>query len=262
MARTDYERLSALDAYFLGLEKPNNHMHVASTIVFDAGPLRKENGGIDAAAIRQLVAAGLHTIPRYRQRLNYIPFDGGPVWVDDSNFNIDYHPRHTALPRPGSIEQLKRLSSRVMEQRLDRERPLWEMWIAEGLGEGKFAMISKVHHCMIDGVSGVDLMKILMSPTPHQPVPDAPPFMPRPRPSKFEMVVDEVGRPLDLAGNLYNTVRSYLNEEDPAHKSAHAIRQRAVADFPQLFLKRHSKTPINRAIRPHRLLDWRAVPLA
>jgi len=262
MARTDYERLSALDAYFLGLEKPNNHMHVASTIVFDAGPLRKVNGGVDAEAIRQLVAAGLHNIPRYRQRLNYVPFDGRPVWVDDRNFNIDYHLRHTALPRPGSMAQLKRLSSRVMEQRLDRERPLWEMWIAEGLEENKFAIISKVHHCMIDGVSGVDLMKILMSPTPNQAVPDAPPFIPRPRPSKLELVVDEVGRRFDLAGNLYKAARSHFAGDHSAEQHAFAVRQRALTDFLQLVLKRPSRTPINRAISPHRRFDWCEMPLS
>ncbi len=169
MARYAYDRLSALDNSFLVLEQPHAYMHVASTQILEAGPLRKADGGIDAEAFKRLTAGLLHKIPRYRQKLRYVPLENHPVWVDDDCFNIDYHIRHTSLPRPGSEEQLKRLSARIMEQHLDRSRPLWEMWVVEGLEGDRFAIISKVHHCMIDGVSGVDLMRILLTLTPDSP---------------------------------------------------------------------------------------------
>src|SRR5688572_17770757 len=128
--------------------------------------LRSREGGIDIDRVRRGIAGVLHRIPRYRQRLAWIPIEGTPVWVDDAGFDLDYHVRHTSLPRPGGAAQLKQLTARVMAQRLDRARPLWEMWFVEGLEHDRFAVVSKVHHCMIDGVSGVDLMNVLMSPSP------------------------------------------------------------------------------------------------
>jgi len=157
MAHPNYERLTALDNSFLLLERPNQYTHVASTLIFDAGPLRTASGGVDFDAIREAHARVLHRIPRYRQVIKYIPLESHPVWVDDPSFDLGYHLRHTALPKPGSDEQLKRLSARIMQQHLDRNRPLWESWVVEGLEGDRFAIISKVHHCMIDGVSGVDL---------------------------------------------------------------------------------------------------------
>jgi hypothetical protein len=146
MPRYAYDRLTALDNSFLVLERPNAYMHVASTITFEAGPLKRPDGGIDADRIRAAVGARLHEIPRYRQRLAWVPFENHAVWVDDENFQLEYHVRHTSLPRPGSDDQLKRLSARVMQQHLDRARPLWEMWIVEGLEKDRFALISKVHN--------------------------------------------------------------------------------------------------------------------
>ena len=129
MADYGYERLGFLDSSFLIAESPTNHMHIAGTATYEAGPLRTPDGGIDVDRIRDYVASRLHLIPRYRQVLGATPIDGHPVWVDDAHFNIDYHVRHTALPRPGDEHQLKRLSGRIMSQQLDRSKPLWEMWI-------------------------------------------------------------------------------------------------------------------------------------
>jgi diacylglycerol O-acyltransferase len=174
MARYAYDRLTALDNSFLVLEQPNAYMHVASTITFDAAPLRHPDGGVDAERIKRMLASKLHLIPRYRQKLAWIPLYNRPVWVDDERFNIDFHVRHAALPRPGTDAQLKRLSSRIMEQHLDRRRPLWEMWIVEGLEGDRMALINKVHHCMIDGISGVDLLRVIMSPEPTNDIHEAP----------------------------------------------------------------------------------------
>ena len=163
-----YERLSNLDASFFALESSTTHMHVAGLAVFETGPLATAEGGVDIDLIRRFVAAKLHLIPRYRQRLAHVPLERHPVWVDDEHFNIHYHVRHTSLPRPGGHEQLLALMGRLASQPLDRAKPLWEMWIVEGLAEDRFAFISKTHHSMIDGISGVDLMTVLLNLVPDR----------------------------------------------------------------------------------------------
>src|SRR6266481_5745347 len=129
----DYERLSALDASFLGIEDGTCHMHVGAVLIFDAEPLRAPGGGIDIDRIRQQIHARLHLVPRFRQRLAYIPYERIPVWVDDDRFRLAYHVRPTALTHPGDERVLKRLVGRIMSQPLDRKRPVWEIWVAEGL---------------------------------------------------------------------------------------------------------------------------------
>jgi WS/DGAT/MGAT family acyltransferase len=260
MARYAYDRLTALDNSFLLLEKDNAYMHVAATQVFRTGPLRTEGGGVDAAKIRKLVAALLHRIPRYRQKLAWIPFENHPVWVDDENFNLDFHLRHTALPRPGNDEQLKRLSARVMQQHLDRKRPLWEMWIVEGLDDDRFAIISKTHHCMIDGISGVDIMRVLMSPNPDAELPEEPSWVPRFAPSSFELLRHEFMRrawlPLEVLRGAVSLVRA---AEDVRFDLA--TRLRAVREALGGSLRLPSETPLNREIGPHRRFDWLTMDL-
>jgi diacylglycerol O-acyltransferase / wax synthase len=262
MPRYAYDRLTALDNSFLLLEKPNAYMHVAATQVFKTGPLRTEGGGVDAARIRKLVSALLHRIPRYRQKLAWIPFESHPVWVDDENFNLDFHLRHTALPRPGSEEQLKRLSARVMQQHLDRTRPLWEMWVVEGLEDDRFAIISKTHHCMIDGISGVDIMRVLMSPEPDdQLLPEEPSWVPRPAPSAFELWRHELVRrawlPLEILRGAVSLVRA---AEDVRFDLM--TRLRAISEALGGSLRLPSETPLNREIGPHRRFDWLTLDLA
>lgn len=192
-----YERLTVLDHSFLITESPTNHMHVAGTATFVAAPLRTAAGGIDVKRIRAYVESRLHLIPRYRQVLAYTPIEGRPVWVDDQHFNIEYHVRHTSLPRPGDVEQLKALSGRIMSQQLDRSKPLWEMWIVEGLDGGeRFAMVSKIHHCMVDGMASVDLLAVLLAIEPTTEI--APPvrWVPRPRPTRWQMLSTETARHL------------------------------------------------------------------
>ncbi|HXQ24124.1 MAG TPA: wax ester/triacylglycerol synthase domain-containing protein, partial [Candidatus Acidoferrales bacterium] len=128
-----YERLGALDASFLGIEDESCHMHVGGVLIFDAGPLHVPGGGIDIDRIRRAIHARLHLVPRFRQRLGYIPGENIPVWIDDDRFRLAYHVRHSALPHPGDERVLKRFVGRIMSQALDRKRPLWEMWVVEGL---------------------------------------------------------------------------------------------------------------------------------
>jgi WS/DGAT/MGAT family acyltransferase len=260
MARYAYDRLTALDNSFLVLERSNAYMHVASTQIHDAGPLKKSGGGIDAGAIKELTAASLHLIPRYRQKLKYVPLENHPVWVDDRDFNIDYHIRHTSLPRPGSDEQLKRLSARVMQQHLDRSRPLWEMWVVEGLQRGRFALISKVHHSMVDGVSGVDLMRILMSLDPDEPLPDTPSFIPRPAPSRMGLLCDEMRRRAALPFRALGDMRRFFNEAQDVSREIR-VQLRALRGTLGQTLRTPSQTPLNHAIGPHRRFDWLTMDL-
>jgi WS/DGAT/MGAT family acyltransferase len=261
MARYGYDRLTALDNSFLVLEKPNSYMHVASTQIFEAGPLRRKEGGIDAERIKHATESLLHLIPRYRQKLAYVPLENSPVWIDDERFNIDYHVRHTSLPCPGTDDQLKRLSSRIMQQHLDRSRPLWEMWVVEGLEGDRFAIISKVHHCMIDGVSGVDLLMVLLSTTPDFEPPKPPPYIPRPAPSRLELLRDEVVRRATMPLQALRSVRSFVREARDVRRDV-SLRTRALAEALGTSLRRASATPLNEEIGPHRRFDWLKMDLA
>jgi WS/DGAT/MGAT family acyltransferase len=148
---TKQDRLTGLDTSFLHLERSGAHMHVASVSVF-------EGTAPTHAEFRDHIASRLHLVPRFRQKLRFVPLDQGrPVWVDDPHLNLDYHVRQTALPAPGSDEQLRNLASRIFSQQLDRSKPLWELWLVEGLTGDRFAIIGKSHHALVDGVSGVDI---------------------------------------------------------------------------------------------------------
>jgi diacylglycerol O-acyltransferase / wax synthase len=189
------ERLGALDAEFLHMEDGIAHMHVAGVSVFEGpAPTVDELG--------RLLTSKLHLIPRYRQRVRFAPLAlGRPVWQDDPHFNLAYHLRHTALPPPGGDADLCRLMGRLMSQPLHRDRPLWESWMVEGLPKGRWAVISKVHHCMVDGISGVELLNVLLTVDRDEPLPEPEPWEPAPAPSGPTVVVDAwQGLAGDLAG--------------------------------------------------------------
>ena len=149
------DRLTGLDSSFLHMERAGAHMHVASTSIFE-GPAPSH------AEFRDHIASRLHLVPRFRQKLRFVPFgQGRPVWVDDPHLNLDYHVRQTALPAPGSEEQLRNLAARIFSQQLDRSKPLWELWLVEGLDDDRFAIVGKSHHALVDGISGVDITTVL-----------------------------------------------------------------------------------------------------
>lgn len=193
------ERLSALDAGFVQLEDGIAHMHIAGMCVFDGPPPTMED-------LHALIAAKLHLIYRYRQRLRPVPLEvGRPVWVDDPHFRLDDHLRHTALPAPGGVAEQEQLMGRLMSQPLDRDRPLWEAWLVEGLEGGRWALVFKVHHCMVDGIAGVELLTVLLDPSPDV-EPSAPmPWTPSPEPSVAAMVVDAWA---GLVGDVASSVRT------------------------------------------------------
>jgi diacylglycerol O-acyltransferase / wax synthase len=192
------ERLSTLDAEFLHLEDGIAHMHIAGLLTFAGPPPSLED-------LMGLVEAKSHLIPRYRQRVRSVPFElGRPVWVDDPHYNLRFHLRHTALPSPGDEGALRRLMGRLMSLPLDRDRPLWETWLVEGLPDDRWALITKIHHCMVDGVSGVDLLAVLLDISLEVELPDPQPWAPQPEPSGPAKVLDAWG---GLAGDVTRLAR-------------------------------------------------------
>jgi WS/DGAT/MGAT family acyltransferase len=201
-------------------------------------------------------------IPRYRQRLATVPLEGHPVWVDDEHFHLDYHVRHVALPHPGSDEQLKALAGRLMSQQLDRAKPLWELNIVEGLANGGFAIITKIHHCMIDGISGIDLMAVILDFAEEVVIPDPVPWKPRPAPNGTELAMREVARVLSSAvANVSDIAR--MSEGIGSTTEEWRRRFRAsMASLGSGWLTPTGKTPLNGAIGPGRSFEWLDLPLA
>ncbi len=163
MAQKHLDRLTPLDASFLHQEGPSSHMHVGGLTIVEGPPPPMDE-------FLEQIRMRLHLVPRYRHKLAHTALDSGrPVWIDDPSFNLEYHVRHTALPTPGESEQLSSLTARIFSQQLDRSKPLWEMWLIEGLEDDRFALISKTHHALIDGIAGIDLATVLFDLSPDPP---------------------------------------------------------------------------------------------
>jgi WS/DGAT/MGAT family acyltransferase len=200
------DRLTGLDTSFLHMERAGAHMHVASTIVFEGtAPSHEE--------FRDHIASRLHLVPRFRQKLRFVPFDQGrPVWVDDPYLNLDYHVRQTALPAPGSDEQLRNLAARIFSQQLDRSKPLWEMWLIEGLQDDRFAVVGKSHHALVDGVSGVDITTVLfdLDAEPQGTPASPPPWLARPEPTDVKLLGDALRERLTSPKEIVRGFRAVL----------------------------------------------------
>jgi diacylglycerol O-acyltransferase / wax synthase len=245
------DRLTGLDSSFLHLERDAAHMHVAGCMVF-GGKAPSYPELVDQIGLR------LHLVPRYRQRLAFVPFNQGrPVWVDDPHFSLTYHVRHTALPRPGAEADLKRLAGRIFSQALDRNRPLWELWLVEGLAGGRFALLSKTHHALVDGVSGVDIATVLFDSSPD-PMPVSQPdseWIPRPLPSKAQLFADALVERGTVPGEVARGVRATL-------RGPRAVAKRvggAVAGIGAMAwtgLQAAPTSPFNVRIGPHRRFTW------
>lgn len=256
MAPWHYDRLSAQDNSFLLWEHGNVRMHVASTNICDIGPLRAPHGGIDIDLVKRATMSIIHLVPRYRQRVFEIPVFNHAVWVDDVHFDIDYHIRHTSLPRPGTLAQLKNLVARVMAQPLDRKRPLWEYWFVEGVGGGdQFAMITKIHHCMIDGSSGVDLANIQFSASPEPAELGSPErFRPRPAPRRLELFLDETKRQANIPLEVVRDFRQFVADTEDLRQEV-TTRVNALTRLFGMGTQA-DPTPINGDLGPHRRFEW------
>jgi WS/DGAT/MGAT family acyltransferase len=246
--------MSATDAGFYFAESENTPMHVGSVAVFEGPPPSYGD-------IVRLLLGKLPQVPRYRQRVRPVPLHiGRPLWVDDEHFQILYHVRHTAVPRPGSAEQLRNLAGRVLGHRLDMAKPLWEVWLVEGLADDRWAIISKVHHCMVDGVAGTDLLQLIFDVDPDaghaEPVDWAPEAGPSTVATLSGGVQDLIGQPVRrLAGGLAQAVRA----------PGDVLRQgRAIgAMLPRLARRMALPTArsLNGPIGPHRRWAWVEAPL-
>jgi diacylglycerol O-acyltransferase / wax synthase len=239
------DRLSAVDASFLHQEQDASHMHVGAGMIFEGPPPTLDE-------FLEHLESRLHLVPRYRQKLAFPPLQTGrPFWVDDPNFHLEYHVRHTALPHPGGLEQLRLLASRIFSQRLDRSKPLWEMWLVQGLTRNRFALITKTHHAMIDGISGVDLASVLfdLDPVPTKLEPE--PWTPAPAPTDAQLlaegVKDVAGLPVHLAGRALGALRSPRRAVDEAVGALEGIGEVAWANIDTA-----PETPLNVPIGSHR----------
>lgn len=231
------ERLSALDTEFLHLEDGVAHMHIAGLSLFDGPPPRLDE-------LVTMIEAKLHLIPRYRQRVCLVPLElGRPVWEDDPHFNLAYHLCHAALPPPGDDAALCRLMARLMSQPLDRNRPLWETWLVDGLPDGRWALITKVHHCMVDGIAGVELLTVLLGIERDAPLPEPEPWTASPRPSRPALVLDAgrgfAGELATWAGRVPGAIRDPAATVRAARQTAAGLARfgRELAGTPQLSIE-------------------------
>jgi diacylglycerol O-acyltransferase len=255
-----YERLSNLDASFLALERRSTHMHVGAVAIFGPGPHTSDTG-VDITTLRKLIESRLDSIPRYRQRLATVPVEGHPVWVDDEHFHLAYHVRHIALPHPGTQDQLKSLVGRLMSQQLDRTRPLWELFVVEGLEDGGFAIVTKIHHCMIDGMSGIDLMAVILDFRPEVTIEDPVPWTPRPAPNGTELAVREISHSISrLLSGIGDLSSLAVRVEEVSGEWSRKLRA-VGASLSSGWLTQTGKTPLNGSIGPSRWFDWVDVPL-
>jgi WS/DGAT/MGAT family acyltransferase len=247
MSQQHLDRLTSIDASFLHQEHRASHMHIGGVLIFE-GPAPAFEDFLDH------IRGRLHLVPRYRQKLATPPLETGrPLWVDDPDFNLEYHVRHTALPSPGTEEQLFLLTSRIASQQLDRTKPLWENWLVEGLIGGRFALISKTHHALVDGISGVDLASVLFdAERDPAPVPaDLEPWRPESEPSAAELVVAGARGMLSASSTL--ATRALLATARPG--TSLSLLRDAVEGLGELVwagLNPAPETPLNVEIGPHR----------
>jgi diacylglycerol O-acyltransferase / wax synthase len=244
------DRLSALDLSFLTNESPSSHMHVGAILIFEGPPPSYDD-------LLDHINSRLHLVPRFRQKLTYPPIPTGrPFWVDDPAFNLSYHVRHSALPSPGSEEQLQLMAARVFSQQLDRGKPLWELWLVQGLSRKRFAFVTKTHHALVDGVSGVDIATVLfdVKPVPQPSEPEHE-WVPEPEPSGAGLLVK------DLEGVARLPIRTLRRVEHAVERPRSALGKvieatEAVGEVGWAFANPAPKVPLNVEIGSHRRYAW------
>jgi WS/DGAT/MGAT family acyltransferase len=249
------ERLSPVDVSFLDQEKEGSHMHIGAVMIFEGPPPPYED-------LRAHIESRLHLVPRYRQKLAYPRFQmGRPLWVDDPRFNLDYHVRHTSLPGPGSEDQLRLLTGRIFSQRLDRSKPLWELWLVQGLERNRFALINKTHHSLVDGVSGVDITTVLFDTSPTPTPVGAQGWTPSVEPSDAQLVAEGVK---GLATLPARAARRAVDAARHPGETASEVREAAegLGAIAWSFANPPPRTPLNVPIGPHRRVQWVRFPLS
>jgi diacylglycerol O-acyltransferase / wax synthase len=247
MPQRHLDRLTAIDASFLHQEGPDSHMHVGGLTIIEGPPPPIDD-------LLEQIRERLHLVPRYRQKLAHTAIDSGrPVWVDDPSFNPEYHVRHTALPSPGEPRQLRELTARIFSQALDRSKPLWEMWLIEGLKDGRFALISKNHHALIDGISGIDLATVLfdLSPEPPPIKHSGRAWKPHPEPSTADLIAVGARGAIRAAAEVVGGALDALSHPDHALSRGREGAE-AIGELLWAALNPAPSTPLNVPIGPHR----------
>ena len=250
------DRLSSIDASFLTNESSNAHMHVGAILIFEGPPPGYED-------FLAHVDSRLHLVPRFRQTLAFPPVETGrPFWVDDPSFNLAYHVRHSALPAPGSEEQLRNIAGRLYSQALDRSKPLWEIWLVQGLERNRFALITKTHHALVDGISGVDIATVLfdVKPVPESIEPDSD-WVPRPTPSSAELAARGL---VAAAETPFKLARRALRAASDPVRTGHRVAEagEALAEVAWNLTNPAPELPLNVEIGSHRRFAWTRAELA
>jgi diacylglycerol O-acyltransferase / wax synthase len=245
------EWMSPIDSSFLHVENDTTPMHIGAVSIFEGPPPPFED-------LRTMVAGKLDLVPRYRQKVRFVPLAvGSPAWIDDPHFSLDYHLRHTAIPSPGSEEQLRQMAARVFSQHLDRDKPLWELWTVEGLEGGRWALLSKVHHCMVDGVAATDLMSVMFSDTTAGAGEGE--WAAAPEPSGLEVLMRTIGRRASPSGQLDALRRALMTPGNTLRSLAEIMRATAAAS-PSM--RPVAASSLTGPIGPHRRWSWADVRLA
>jgi len=250
MAQGHMDRLAALDASFLTNESDTSHMHVGAVLIFEGPPPRYDD-------FLEHVRNRLHVVPRFRQKLAFPPIETGrPFWIDDPSFNLAYHVRHSALPSPGSEEQLGNIAGRLFSQHLDRSKPLWEMWLVQGLERNRFALITKTHHALVDGIAGVDIATVLfdLKPVPEQIGPDDA-WVPSPPPTPAEMAARGIQALSEIPFRLGRRLLRAAGDPERAGRRAVEAAE-ALAEVAWNFTNPAPDLPLNVEIGPHRRFVW------
>jgi diacylglycerol O-acyltransferase / wax synthase len=243
------EWMSPVDSSFLHVENATTPMHIGAVSLFEGPPPPFED-------LRAMVAGKLGLVPRYRQKVRFVPLAAGPpVWIDDPHFSLDYHLRHTAIPKPGGEEQLRQMAARVFSQHLDRDKPLWELWAVEGLTGGRWALLSKVHHCMVDGVAATDLMSVMFSDETAEADggSSADAWAPAPEPTRPEVLLRTLVRRASPAGQLEALRRMAGAPRETLRSVAEAARATAAASSS---MRPVGASSLTGPIGPHRRWSW------
>jgi WS/DGAT/MGAT family acyltransferase len=239
------ESMSAIDSSFLHVENDTTPMHIGGVSIFEGPPPPFTD-------LRAMVAGKLELVPRYRQKVRFVPLSAGPpVWVEDPHFSLAYHMRHTAIPAPGSEEQLRQMASRVFSQHLDRNKPLWELWAVEGLQGGRWALLSKVHHCMVDGVAATDLMSLMFSDSEGSSISRI--WSAPPEPSGLEVLLTTIVRRASPAGQI-DAMRRALGAPRQSVRSLIEIVRATAAAGPRM--RPVGASTLTGPIGPHRRWSW------
>lgn len=249
-----YDRLSSLDVSMLYAESPTWHMHVGGMMVF-------EESDISIDEIREIINSRLQRVPRFRKKLMWVPYEAGrPIWIDDPDFDIRYHVRHAGLASPGGLNELREMFARLMSTALDRTRPLWEIWIIDMEG-GRRGMIKKTHHCLIDGISGVDVLSVLLDLSPEKPSVEGDDWTPEKAPSKKKLMFDSIRERLTIPSEVMRSIQKAARKPFDAMEDIRDTGEGFLQLGSDALAEKAPKTSLVKRVGAHRRFETATVTL-